>query len=143
MRPDDDEVGTWTDGADTSRPVSGHADPEAVDPSALDAVLRVGGVALLERLVEVAEGNVRQRLDQVDAALGAVPPDHEGAERAAHSVKSSAAYVGAEALRAHAAAMETDAREGRVDGLADRVREARELLELVLPALRREVSRRS
>lgn len=134
------DLATMTDSTDQS---SSSASPEAVDSKAIDAVLRIGGVALLERLVEVAEGNVRERFRQLEVALGSTPPDPAAAERAAHSVKSSAAYLGAEALRRHAEDMERDAGEGRLDDLPEKLVEARRLLELVLPALREEVVRRS
>ena len=123
-------------------PVSESPDPQAIDPRAIDSVLRIGGNALLERLVDVAEGNVRERLRQIEAALAAAPPDTVAVERSAHSIKSSAAYLGAEALRRHAEQMELDAGRGRTSGLAARAEEAGRLFELVLPALAEEVRRR-
>lgn len=114
-------------------------DPETINPEAIDAVLRIGGGALLARLVDVAEANMRERLHQAEAALSAEPPDTVAVGRAAHSLKSSAAYLGAEALRRHAEQMELDAGRGRTDGLPARVAEARRLLERVLPVLAEEV----
>ena len=116
--------------------------PTSLDPQAIAAVLRVGGVALLERLVDVAEGNLRNRFSELEEALAATPSDRAAAERAAHSAKSSAAYLGAEALRRHAEEMECDARDDRLAKLPAKLDEARRLLELVLPALREEVKAR-
>ena len=58
------------------------------------------------------------------------------------SLKSSAAYLGAEALRRHVAEMEMDARAGRIDALPAKLVEARRLLERILPALAEEIRRR-
>lgn len=115
------------------------SEEQSIDPRAIDAVLRIGGVALLAQLVDVAEDNIRQRLRQIETALAAEPPDTAAAERAAHSLKSSAAYLGAEALRRHAEQMELDAGRGRTDCLPARIAEARRLLELVLPVLAEEL----
>ena len=114
-----------------------------LDPDAIDSVLRVGGVGLLARLVEVAEENVRNRLDQLAEALASDPPDLAAAERAAHSIKSSAAYLGVEILRRRAEEMEADAGEGKTAGLSVGLQEARRLLDLAIPVLEEEVRRRT
>lgn len=114
----------------------------SLEQDAIDSVVHVGGVALLERLVEVAEGNVRDRLQQLEQALASEPPDLAAIERAAHSMKSSAAYLGIGPLRQHAAEMETDAHEGHIDGFSERAEEAERLLEQALPLLREEIDRR-
>lgn len=116
---------------------SGRTAPDAVeiDPEALDAVLRIGGVELLERLVTVSAANVADRLEQLRAAVADAPPDRSAAERAAHSLKSSAAYLGLRALRAHAEALERDARDGSLDEFPDRIREAERLAAAAQPAL--------
>lgn len=77
-----------------------------LDPAAVDRVLHLGGRELLLRLVPTARENMRGRLDEIEAAAAEEPPDFVGIERAAHSLKSSAAYVGAEELRALALSME-------------------------------------
>jgi HPt (histidine-containing phosphotransfer) domain-containing protein len=110
-------------------------------PEAIDSVLRVGGVPLLKKLVSVAEANIRHRLEQWTEALACSPADFAAAERAAHSIKSSAAYLGVEALRGVAAGMETSAREGRFGDLESQGRRARELLEAAMPVLEAEVRR--
>lgn len=77
-----------------------------LDPAAVDRVLHLGGRELLLRLVPTARENMRGRLDEIEAAAAEEPPDFVRIERAAHSLKSSAAYVGAKELRALALSME-------------------------------------
>lgn len=77
-----------------------------LDPAAVDRVLHLGGKDLLLRLVSTARENMRGRLDEIEAAAAEEPPDFVRIERAAHSLKSSSAYVGAEELRALALSME-------------------------------------
>jgi len=108
---------------------------------AIDSVLRLGGVPLLKKLVSVAEANIRHRLEQWTEALTSSPPDLAAAERAAHSIKSSAAYLGVEVLRDVAAGMEAAAREGRAEHLQSQGRRAEELLAAALPVLEAEVRR--
>lgn len=79
-----------------------------IDSGALDRVLRMGGPGLLGRLVEAAFGNLVQRRGELAAALAA--GDAAAAERAAHSIKSSSANLGASQLGALAAAAEALAR---------------------------------
>lgn len=125
-----------------------------LDPEALDRVLRLGGMDLLERLVAVAGDNVRSRIDELDAALSAIPPDLKLAQRACHSMKSSAAYLGLVEMREVAESMEGTARRAldgdreasveveAADELRRRRREIPGLLEAGLEALRREVASR-
>jgi signal transduction histidine kinase/CheY-like chemotaxis protein len=60
------------------------------------------------------------------------------AHRMVHNLKSSAALVGAEKLRAAAAAVEAPLKEGRADCGAERMEALRESLEAVLEELKRE-----
>jgi HPt (histidine-containing phosphotransfer) domain-containing protein len=59
---------------------------------ALHQVVRLGGLNLLDRLIETALANLRQRLADLHAAAGT--GDWEQANRAAHSLKGSCGYLG-------------------------------------------------
>lgn len=106
-----------------------------IDPMALERVLRMGGKALLGRLVAAAFGNLETRRGELAAALGT--GDAAAAERAAHSIKSSAKNVGASALGELAEAAEELARQGG-GGWREA---AAPLLELDLAELRAAVER--
>jgi HPt (histidine-containing phosphotransfer) domain-containing protein len=67
-----------------------------IDPGALARVLRMGGPGLLGRLVETALGNLATRRAELEAALA--NGDAAAAERASHSIKSSARNLGASTL---------------------------------------------
>lgn len=81
-----------------------------IDRGALSRVLRVGGTGLLARLVEAALGNLAVRSAELAAAIAG--GDAAAGERAAHSIKSSAANLGATVLAQAAAAAEALARAG-------------------------------
>jgi HPt (histidine-containing phosphotransfer) domain-containing protein len=81
-----------------------------IDSTALQRVMRMGGPSLLGRLVAAAFGNLETRRGELAAALAA--GDGAAAERAAHSIKSSARNVGADALGDAAAVAEELARTG-------------------------------
>ena len=97
-----------------------------IDPQALTKVLRLGGPQLLARLVETALGNLHTRRGELAAALAAA--EATAAERAAHSIKSSARNLGAEGLAALAERAETLARDAAGDASAAWPAAARELL---------------
>jgi HPt (histidine-containing phosphotransfer) domain-containing protein len=80
---------------------------------ALHQVVRLGGLNLLDRLIETALANLRQRLDELHAAAGA--GDWERANRAAHSLKGSCGYLGLVELEALAAAAELHASQRATD----------------------------
>lgn len=99
---------------------------------ALHQVVRLGGLNLLDRLIETALANLRQRLDDLHAAAGA--GDWELANRAAHSLKGSSGYLGLVELEALAAEAELKAFQQSADwpqtvariptGYVDRARSA-------------------
>lgn len=88
-------------------------DHPLLDPRALERLQEWGGEALVERMIELFFEQGTIRLEELRAAVevGAM----EQAERAAHSLKSSAGNLGAERLRSVAGALEAQAVEGRVD----------------------------
>lgn len=95
-----------------------NTDPPDLDPAALERLRQWGGAKLLSQMVRLFLENGPTRLEQIRTG---VQGDALGdAERGAHSLKSSAANVGATALSRIAARMEDLASQGdraAVDGL--------------------------
>ena len=88
-------------------------DSQIIDPQALDRLREWGGDKLAGQMVRLFLKNSGTRMDQIRAGVGA--SDLEEAERGAHSLKSSAANIGAETLRTLATRMESAALEGNPD----------------------------
>jgi len=89
--------------------------PEIINPDALKRLEEWGGGDLVGQMVRLFLQNSPERLEQIRAVLQPDPGDIP--ERGAHSLKSSAANVGADTVRAIAADMEKAAAEndmGRV-----------------------------
>ena len=102
-----------------------------IDPGALTRTLRMGGPHLLRRLIDTALANLETRRGELFRALEG-DGDIQAAERAAHSIKSSARNLGATALGAAAEAAEELARQEATGWQAA----ARPLLEADLGGLR-------
>jgi len=81
-----------------------------VDSAALQRLLCAGGCDLLEKMVALFLRNTPERLSLLRS--GDEGRDWASVERAAHSMKSSAAYLGLRDLRARAEAAEDLARRG-------------------------------
>lgn len=77
---------------------------EALDPRALDRLAEFGGPELVRKLIRLFLDTSGERVDQVRAAFSG--GDLEVAERGAHSLKSSAANLGAGRLQEVCAEME-------------------------------------
>lgn len=84
-----------------------------IDPQALERLREWGGDKLASQMVRLFLKNSGTRMDQIRTGVGA--GDLEEAERGAHSLKSSAANIGAELLRTLATRMESAALEGNAD----------------------------
>ena len=82
---------------------------DIIDPQALDRLREWGGDKLAVQMVRLFLKNSGTRMDQI--RTGVAGGDLEEAERGAHSLKSSAANVGAELLRTMATRMESAALE--------------------------------
>ncbi len=82
-----------------------------VDPEAIRRLLRAGGPDLVEKMLLLFLANTPDRLSRM--RTGAEGADWASLERAAHSMKSSAAYLGLGDLHARAEEAERLAREGR------------------------------
>lgn len=88
-------------------------DSQIIDPQALDRLREWGGDKLAGQMVRLFLKNSGTRMDQIRA--GVAGADLQEAERGAHSLKSSAANVGAETLRTLATRMESAALDESVD----------------------------
>jgi HPt (histidine-containing phosphotransfer) domain-containing protein len=86
---------------------------EIIDPQALDRLREWGGDKLAGQMVRLFLKNSGTRMDQI--RVGVDGGDLEEAERGAHSLKSSAANIGAETLRTLVTRMESAALEGNPD----------------------------
>jgi HPt (histidine-containing phosphotransfer) domain-containing protein len=95
------------------------SDTHIIDPQALERLREWGGEKLAGQMVRLFLKNSGTRMDQIRSGVGS--SDLQEAERGAHSLKSSAANIGAETLRTMATRMESAA-------LDDRVEDARALL---------------
>jgi HPt (histidine-containing phosphotransfer) domain-containing protein len=80
-------------------------DFQVIDPQALDRLREWGGDKLAGQMVRLFLKNSGTRMDQI--RNGTAAGDHEEAERGAHSLKSSAANIGAESLRTLATHVES------------------------------------
>ncbi|HZE95866.1 MAG TPA: Hpt domain-containing protein [Planctomycetota bacterium] len=111
-----------------------------IDSSALQRLVSVGGRDLLDKMIGLFLENTPGRLSVARSRsdLG----DWSSVERAAHSMKSSAAYLGLRDFRVRAERIETCAREGlrgdlgaQVEGLLRAFDAAREGLPQAVLAL--------
>jgi HPt (histidine-containing phosphotransfer) domain-containing protein len=114
------------------------ADRDASPPpemhDALALVQRIGGRELLDKVVSLFRTSAEERLVKLRLFIEA--GDATQVSRLAHAMKGSAAQVGAESLRAMAAALEKESGQldraalfARLDGFADEVRLALAQLE--------------
>lgn len=85
------------------------------DPAALDRLVRFGGEKLLASMIDVFRTNGRERLDSAQSALAS--GDVAAAKLAFHSLKSSAAQLGAMKLSGLCADAEEGARAERLEPL--------------------------
>jgi HPt (histidine-containing phosphotransfer) domain-containing protein len=85
-------------------------DKPVVDPAALERLQGLGGDKLLGQMVQLYLENAAERLRQIDDGLAG--GELSKAEGGAHSLKSSAANVGAARVNAIAAEMEQAAMRG-------------------------------
>lgn len=104
-------------GGQAPRPPAAALDPEALqrlrelDPS--------GSSKLMERVVKAFDGSVARLLPQLRQAQAV--GDAAGIRQVAHTLKSSSASIGAVKLSQLCAEMEALAREGRTDGMPERI----------------------
>jgi HPt (histidine-containing phosphotransfer) domain-containing protein len=70
---------------------------QVLDAQALERLHRLGGKQLVDRMIDLFSTHTGPTVAQALASFAA--GDYEGVERAAHSLKSSAANLGAEELK--------------------------------------------
>jgi HPt (histidine-containing phosphotransfer) domain-containing protein len=90
-------------------------DSHVIDAQALERLKEWGGDKLAAQMVRLFLKNSGARMDQIRD--GVTREDPEEAERGAHSLKSSAANVGAESLRTLATRVETASLDADVGAL--------------------------
>ena len=84
-----------------------------IDPQALERLKEWGGDKLAGQMVRLFLKNTGTRMDQIRSGVSGGSLDE--AERGAHSLKSSAANIGAESLRTMATRMESAALESNLE----------------------------
>lgn len=94
------------------------SDPVILNPAALARLKEWGGDKLLSQMVRLFLENSPARMEQIRTGAQA-GGDVQEAEKGAHSLKSSAANVGAEELRELAAAMERHGTDGDGSAVAE------------------------
>ncbi len=92
-------------------------DSQVIDHQALERLKEWGGDKLASQMVRLFLKNSGARMDQV--RTGVEQADPEEAERGAHSLKSSAANIGAETLRTLATAIESAALDEDIERLKE------------------------
>lgn len=109
------------------------SDEGLIDQAALDRLYEWGGTELRSKMIELFFENGQERMDGLRDGLEA--GDLELAERSAHSLKSSAANLGALKVRALASEIEELLENGRRDDAAGLVPELAERFAETLQAL--------
>ena len=90
-------------------------DSQVIDPQALERLKEWGGEKLAAQMVRLFLKNSGTRMDQI--RTGVSTDDPEETERGAHSLKSSAANIGAEHLRTLATRIESASLNQDLDGM--------------------------
>ena len=108
------------------------------DPSAIRKLEDLGGPALVREMIRLFLEHTPRRI--AAARLGEETGDWQTLERACHSMKSSAAYLGLTGLRDRAARLEVLATQGAscelstlLGDLSDRFSDLRDLLQQSIP----------
>ncbi len=116
------------------RPTPVDATPPAEMHEALGLVQRIGGNELLDKIITLFRSTAEERRVKLAAVLS--EGDAHQASRLAHAMKGSAAQVGAEGLRAVAAAFEKEvgaldatARQAQFDRIVEEIATASAQLE--------------
>jgi two-component system sensor histidine kinase/response regulator len=107
--------------------------PEVLDGVALERLKSLGGTELLAQMIDLFLEHGKERLDA--ALAGEQSGDRIAVERAAHSLKSTAGNLGAQALQRSAQAIELGAATADESALTDLMRELEERFAEVRSAL--------
>jgi HPt (histidine-containing phosphotransfer) domain-containing protein len=109
-----------------------------LDMDVIEGLKALGGEGdpgLMEELIDLFLADAPARMEEV--ARGLEHADWELLERAAHTLKSSSANMGARALSKICFEIERGAREGKVDGIAELVQSSRKAFSAVQRELER------
>lgn len=109
---------------------------EVLDPAALaalQAMNRPGRPDLMMRVIDLFRADAPNLITTIQACSDSA--DLESVRMAAHSLKSSSAYVGAKALSSACAAIEQAARSGELEGVQDAIGSLDQLYADVVVAL--------
>lgn len=113
---------------------------EVLEPAALDRLLRVGDQDFVIEMIDLFLAHAPQRLDAATSA--AATGDLVTVHRSAHSLKSTAANIGAMRLQAAAAQVEAGASAGDAVGMLSLVERMQSSFEEVRQRLEAERARR-
>ena len=108
-------------------------DPTIIDPAALERLEKWGGPSLCNEIVLLFLENGPSRVEQICEAIDG--EDLTIPERGAHSLKSSAANVGAQQLQKLASEIELAASEGDLERVRDLVPELQQAFSQATQAL--------
>ena len=100
-------------------------DPSIIDPIALERLEKWGGQSLSSEIVQLFLENGPTRMDQIREAVDG--DDLELPERGAHSLKSSAANVGAQHVQKVAGEVESAASAGDIQRVRDLIPDLEEV----------------
>jgi two-component system sensor histidine kinase/response regulator len=120
------------------------AESEVIDPQALERLKEWGGEKLAAQMVRLFLKNSLTRMDQIRSGIDG--GDVDEAERGAHSLKSSAANIGAERLRTLATQVEAAALDQHLDRMTEllpRIEDAYATVMETLEAMEREMPHES
>ena len=120
-------------------PVSSVLDPDAL--ARLEELDPLGANDLLARVLKAYQSSAARLMPQLEAARAA--GDDATVRLVAHTLKSSSASIGAMALSARCAQVESLLREGTTDGLADAIDAMRAAVAEALQAIAALLDRRA
>ncbi len=109
------------------------AESEVIDPQALDRLKEWGGEKLAAQMVRLFLKNSGERMGQIRSGING--GDVDEAERGAHSLKSSAANIGAERLRTLATQVEAAALDHHLDRMTELLPELEDAYATVMERL--------
>ena len=109
-------------------------DSQVLDPGALERLKEWGGEKLVAQMVRLFLKNSGTRMDQI--RTGVAEEDAQESEWGAHSLKSSAANIGAEGLRALATSVESASLDKDMDRLRELLPQIEAAYSVVIAELR-------
>ena len=109
-------------------------DSQVLDPGALERLKEWGGEKLVAQMVRLFLKNSGTRMDQI--RKGVAEEDPQESEWGAHSLKSSAANIGAEELRTLATHVETASLDKDMDRLKELLPQIEDAYSVVMDELR-------